>query len=160
LLCPLVVLPAAAHVMLTDVVYDYALDNTNVTLEVSGEPLVRVFDEIERQTRFLFLTPADKVKSYGRVELAKGTYTVKEALDYVLKKTPLRYKQKNNYIVIFQSTAGRDGRRTSTNDMALVMAEPPELLIHKSLTGEDVKKLILGFLYRPVKTFQSLQKTC
>jgi hypothetical protein len=156
----LMVLPVLAHVALMDTTDDYALENTNVTLEVTGEPLVKVFDEIERQTRFLFLTPADKVKSYARVDLARGTYTVKEALDYVLKKTPLRYRQKNNYIVIFQTAEGRNRRRASTNDMALVTAEAPELSTHESLTGEDVKKLVLGFLYMPVKTFQSLQKAC
>ena len=156
----LVVLPAAAHVAWTDAVDDYAMETTSVTLEVTGEPLVKVFDEIERQTRFLFLTPADKVKIYGSVSLARGTYTVKEALDRVLKKTPLRYKQKNNYIVIFQSAEGRGRRHTGTNDMALVTTEALEPSAHDSLTGEDVKKLVLGFLYRPVRTFQLLQKPC
>lgn len=154
--------PVTAHVALVTSAEedDYALDNTNVTLEVAGEPLVKVFDEIERQTRFLFLTPADKVKAYARVDLARGTYTVKEALDRVLKKTPLRYKQKNNYIVIFQSADGRGRRQAGTNDMGLVMADVRELSIHGSLTGEDVKKLVLGFLHMPVRTFQSLQKFC
>jgi len=156
----LTVLPVAAHVALMNTADDYALDNTNVTLEVTGEPLVKVFDEIERQTRFLFLTPVDKMKTYARVNLVKGTYTVKDALDRVLKKTRLRYKQKNNYIVIFQSAEERGRRRAGTNDMALVTTEALERSTHQSLTGDDVKKLVLGFLYMPVRTFQSLRKSC
>jgi hypothetical protein len=156
----LIVQPVTAHVVAVDGAEDYALDNTNVTLEVTGEPLVKVFDEIERQTRFLFLTPVDKVKAYARVDLARGTYTVKEALDRVLKKTPLRYRQNKNYIVIFQSAEGRGRRQAGTNDMGLVTAEALEHSSHESLTGEDVKKLVLGFLYMPVRTFQSLGKAC
>jgi len=153
----LMVLPVHAHIARVN---DYGLETTSVTLEVTGEPLVKVFDEIERQTRFLFLTPADKVKTYGSVSLARGTYTVKEALDRVLKRTPLRYKQKDNYIVIFQSAEGQGRRRAGTNDMALVTTEVLELSTHESLTGEMLKKLVLGFLHSPVSTFQLWQKSC
>jgi len=154
------VLPAAAYVARTEAAGDDALETTSVTLDVTDAPLVKVFDEIERQTRFLFLTPIDKVKTCASVNLARGTYTVKEALDRVLKKTLLRYKRKNNYIVIFQSAEEQGRRSTGTNDMGLVTTEAPEPSTHESLTGEDVKRLVLGFLYMPVRTFQSLQKAC
>jgi len=153
----LAVLPVQAHRALADTAGDSALETTSVTLEVTGEPLVKVFDEIERQTPFLFLTPSDKVKVYGAVHLPRGTYTVKEALDHVLKKTPLQYRQKDKYIVIFQSAGNPGRRRAGTNDMSLVAAQAPGLFIHRSLTGDDVKKLVIGFLYMPVRTFQLWQ---
>ena len=156
----MVVLPVKAHRVLTAAAVDSALETTSVTLEVTGEPLVKVFDEIERQTPFLFLTPSDKVKVYGRVHLARGTYTVKQALDHVLKRTPLQYRQKDNYIVIFQSAGDRGRRRAGTNDMSLVAAEVRGFSAHRSLTGEDVKKLVLGFLYMPVQTLQAWQESC
>jgi hypothetical protein len=151
--------PVMAHVLEADAGEVHTLEKTSVTLEVAGEPLRKVFDEIERQTSFLFLTSSEKVNAYPKVDLARGTYTVKDALDRVLKKTRLRYQQKNNYIVIFHAAENR-GRRIGTNDMGLVYADDLSLPAHRVFTAEDVKRVVLGFLYMPVRTYRSVRDAC
>lgn len=134
----------------------YRLEKTSVTLRITGQSLRTVLEEIERQTSFLFLTASGKIGAYTRIDLAPGTYTVKEALDHVLKKTRLRYRQKNNYIFIFQPGEG-PRRAVANNDMALVFQSHPPLSVHKSLTGAGASRLIPGVIRIPVNIFGSLR---
>lgn len=76
-----------------------SIETTVVSLEITNEPLRKVFQKIESQTDFLFAWNK-KVNDYGRVTLVKGNYTVKTALDIVLKETGLKYEQDEKYILV------------------------------------------------------------
>jgi TonB-linked SusC/RagA family outer membrane protein len=76
------------------------LENIKVTLDVSHAPLSRVFDDIQDQTNLSFVFP-NQVNNYTDVTLARGTYSVKEVLDNVLKGTSLGYKRISAGVAVF-----------------------------------------------------------
>lgn len=77
-----------------------SIETTTVELKILNKPLKQAFREIERQTEFLFQWSADLEKTFPRVNLLEGKYTVKEALDLLLKDTGLEYVQNVNHIGI------------------------------------------------------------
>lgn len=77
-----------------------SIETTEVKLEIQNEPLTKVFSEIEKQTDFLFSWAPGKVQGLGRVSIAHGKYTVKEALEMVLRGRDLKYRQQQNYILV------------------------------------------------------------
>lgn len=76
------------------------IEETYVTLEFYDAPLKKVFEEIEKQTEFIFVFSPEKLNGYAMVSFPRSRYTVKAAIDKVLKGTDLQYELKNKYIVI------------------------------------------------------------
>lgn len=83
-----------------------SMDKVIVTLELNNESLESCFKFIERQTGLLFAYIPDHVDPYTSITLPKGSWTVREVLDMVLKDTPLTFDQMESSIVVFKR---RDG---------------------------------------------------
>lgn len=114
------------------------LQNIRVTLDISHAPLSQVFKRIESQTELIFVYPRE-VNKYSEVTLARGTYSVKEALEKALDGTELGYSRKNNYVVISEAEEAK-GHEVEENRDAAVMAVERRIVYGKIIdpTSEPI----------------------
>lgn len=84
------------------------LDDTFVTIELDGEPLLTAFKKIEESTPYKFSYKLDQVKKYQNLTLRKSKRTLKNTLDLLLANTDLHYEKIENSIVITPRTNSVD----------------------------------------------------
>ncbi|MBT1701041.1 TonB-dependent receptor [Fulvivirgaceae bacterium PWU4] len=83
-----------------------SIENTTVKLEIVNKPLKQALLEIEKQTHFRFQWDVAIEKSFPKVNLPEGKYSVKDALDRLLQNTRLNYRQNKAHIIIIPSEEG------------------------------------------------------
>lgn len=126
------------------------LENIRVKLEFNNQPLREVFERIEQQTNLLFAWPHEEVNAYPGVSLPKGTYTVKEVLDRVLKGTQLRFRKSKNHVVIFLPEKSMQESEYSKNERTMT----PDIGTAFTVTG----KVIDGATQQPMAGVNILVK--
>lgn len=114
------------------------IEGTTVKLEFQDAALKSIFQAIEKQTEFRFLTASQKVNRYSSISLPKGTYTVKEVLDLVLAGTILKYEQRENYVLVFFPEDNVDEMMKENENNVAQTAEETALRITGTVTGDNV----------------------
>jgi TonB-linked SusC/RagA family outer membrane protein len=119
------------------------IEKITVKMEFQDAPLKRVFQEIEKQTEFRFLTAAERVNRYSGIDLPAGTYTVKEVLEHVLVGTALKYEQRQNHILVF-FTEERIREMLETSEPGVAGLEKQAVAIAGTVRDDRTQKPLPG----------------
>ncbi|MBX2925063.1 MAG: TonB-dependent receptor [Chitinophagaceae bacterium] len=71
-----------------------------ITISLKNAPLVKVFDQIQKQTKYHFLYPDELLSSKQKISVNVNGATVKEILDKYLSQEMLEYVIDDNTIII------------------------------------------------------------
>lgn len=104
-----------------------------VTLSLKNVPLLKVFQQIEKQTGFGFLVSKKAIKDAARITINAKNVSVNDVLQYCLKGQPLTYSIEENTIVI-----SRKPVEIVIRDVPLSL---PPILIKGKITDENGEPL-------------------
>jgi len=107
-----------------------------VTVNVRDVPLVKVFDEIERQTSYSFVYTSNLLQAAKTVTLQVTNSPVEEVLRRCLKEQPFTYKIINTVIII--NTKPLVSKKTGTTETNVINALPA--LLPVDITGKVTDK--------------------
>ncbi len=98
-----------------------------ITLNLKGASLIGLFDEIEKQSSYIFFFLEDSIDSESRVNINLANKTVREVLDIALASTNLTYLIADKQITIKEKKANNlseENRLTLKGRVVDVLGEP------------------------------------
>lgn len=122
------------QLVMSNTVNSQTLETIQITVVSQHSNLQSLFKEIERQTDLLFAFQLEQIAGY-QVNLDDEHLSVKDALDMVLKDTPLSYRQVNNNVLIFLSQQSSEKEGQIPNNDKSTLLQPA--LVQGKVTDEN-----------------------
>ncbi|MBV5343653.1 STN domain-containing protein, partial [bacterium] len=96
--------------LLTLIVQGWAIDSYSqkavVNLDLKNVDIIKVLDEIEKQTDYYFLFNYEQIHTDKKIDIKLSNSKIDEVLSKILEGTGLNYSIKNRQIVISKDTSG------------------------------------------------------
>lgn len=97
-----------------------------VNLDLKNVDIIKVLDEIEKQTEFYFLFNYEQINSDKKINVKLSNSKIDEVLNTILEGTGLKYSIKNRQIIISKESSGELNEQHSSSSVQQ----------QKSLTGK------------------------
>ncbi len=122
-----VIISICFNCSIANAIGEVAQAEKKITLDLVDVDLIRVFDEIKKQTDYSFWYRNNDINPNEKVSVKVNNQTVAEVLDIVLKGKGLKYEIKEKHIVITKpvtpGTAGENGQQPSKRKITGVVTD-------------------------------------